>query len=306
MYPTRLRSGGEPAGSPSTVIRPPATIWTPTTARISVDLPPPLGPTRPVTVPASTSSERSSSTATPPRTTLRPWTVTAALSGARRSRARQLLVGAEAVLGAGRDERRVSFAQLDRLALHVQHAACPRAPSRPRRRRAAAAGRARAPRARRRRSRGRARLDDLVTPTGLRQPLLHAVDVEGMAGRERTHRPSPGCHRRCSEGAPRRRPCPPLVEDPPLDGRLDSIVSPFRRSRASTWSGRQKSISRISSNGISRTSTPSRREPRAGASRRRPRGGRPCEGRWSASGHRTRPSCLQCPSRPIRPRRGQA
>src|SRR5207237_827279 len=57
--------------------RPPARRWTPTSERSSVDLPPPLGPTRPVTAPAGTSSESPSSTATPPRSTRRPSTTTA-------------------------------------------------------------------------------------------------------------------------------------------------------------------------------------------------------------------------------------
>ena len=46
------RSGGDPAGWPSTVTVPDLTICTPTIARISVVLPLPLGPSRPVTLPA--------------------------------------------------------------------------------------------------------------------------------------------------------------------------------------------------------------------------------------------------------------
>src|SRR5207244_6256060 len=45
------------------------TICTPTTARISVDLPQPLGPSRPVTRPGEIESERSRMTSRPPRTT---------------------------------------------------------------------------------------------------------------------------------------------------------------------------------------------------------------------------------------------
>ena len=52
VYATRLRRAGEPAGSPSTVTVPDATTWVPTIARMSVDLPLPLGPRSPVTVPA--------------------------------------------------------------------------------------------------------------------------------------------------------------------------------------------------------------------------------------------------------------
>ena len=48
MYATRLRSGGDPA-SRDRHARAPAMICTPTIARMSVDLPLPLGPSRPVT-----------------------------------------------------------------------------------------------------------------------------------------------------------------------------------------------------------------------------------------------------------------
>ena len=59
------RSGGDPAGRPSTSTSPPATTWTPTTERISVLLPQPLGPSSPVTLPRATSKETSSSTTLP-------------------------------------------------------------------------------------------------------------------------------------------------------------------------------------------------------------------------------------------------
>ena len=48
---------------------PPAIRWTPTTARMSVVLPQPLGPISPVTAPARTVADRSSSALRPPRTT---------------------------------------------------------------------------------------------------------------------------------------------------------------------------------------------------------------------------------------------
>ena len=68
-YATRDRSAGVPAASPSTRTAPPATTCTPTIARISVVLPEPLGPSRPVTAPAATFTETSSMTTLPPRTT---------------------------------------------------------------------------------------------------------------------------------------------------------------------------------------------------------------------------------------------
>src|SRR5207244_2186413 len=71
MYATRRRSVGEPAGSPSTRTAPLSTIWTPTIARITVVLPLPLGPSRPVTLPAATLAERPGSATLPPRTTRR-------------------------------------------------------------------------------------------------------------------------------------------------------------------------------------------------------------------------------------------
>src|SRR6478752_7366333 len=52
---------------------------TPTTARIRVDLPPPLGPRRPTTCPRGTERLRSGSTSRPPRTTRR-WSTTTASS----------------------------------------------------------------------------------------------------------------------------------------------------------------------------------------------------------------------------------
>jgi multiple sugar transport system permease protein len=54
MYPTRGRSSAAPAGRPSTSTDPPAIRWTPTTDRMKVDFPLPLGPSRPVTVPFAT------------------------------------------------------------------------------------------------------------------------------------------------------------------------------------------------------------------------------------------------------------
>src|SRR5215470_9029883 len=74
MYPTRARRAGDPAGSPSTSTDPPATRWTPTIERISVDLPLPLGPSSPVTEPCATSQLRPGSTVVPPRTTRRSCT----------------------------------------------------------------------------------------------------------------------------------------------------------------------------------------------------------------------------------------
>ena len=56
---------------------PDATICTPTIARINVDFPHPLGPSKPVTVPEPTSSVNPSSTGCPPRTTVTPDTTIA-------------------------------------------------------------------------------------------------------------------------------------------------------------------------------------------------------------------------------------
>src|SRR5688500_14162972 len=53
-------------------------ICTPTIARISVVLPQPLGPSRPLTVPGATETEPPRSTRLPPRTTIRPSTSMAA------------------------------------------------------------------------------------------------------------------------------------------------------------------------------------------------------------------------------------
>src|SRR5271166_4397331 len=57
---------------------PAATICTPTIDRINVDLPHPLGPSKPVTERLATESETSCRTARPPRSTSRPSTVIAA------------------------------------------------------------------------------------------------------------------------------------------------------------------------------------------------------------------------------------
>src|SRR6266849_2874774 len=71
MYATRRRSAGAPAGSPSTRTSPLSTIWTPTIARITVVLPLPLGPSRPVTFRAATLAESPGSATLSPRTTRR-------------------------------------------------------------------------------------------------------------------------------------------------------------------------------------------------------------------------------------------
>src|SRR5262245_48166597 len=82
MYPIRERSAVDPAGCPSTSILPLTTFWTPTIARNNVDLPLPLGPSRPVTEPASTSQLRYGKTTASPRTTRRSTTLIAdALTG---------------------------------------------------------------------------------------------------------------------------------------------------------------------------------------------------------------------------------
>src|SRR5271166_4928768 len=57
---------------------PAATICTPTIDRINVDLPHPLGPSKPVTERLATESESSCRTARPPRSTSRPSTTIAA------------------------------------------------------------------------------------------------------------------------------------------------------------------------------------------------------------------------------------
>src|SRR6476659_2280162 len=80
------RRPGNPAGSPSTSTRPEATICTPTIERISVDLPHPLGPSRPVMRPAATSTDTPSSTRCPPRLTTRSRMLIAASFTATQSR----------------------------------------------------------------------------------------------------------------------------------------------------------------------------------------------------------------------------
>lgn len=77
-YATRLRSIRDPAGSPSTVTVPAATFWTPTIERISVVLPQPDGPSRPVIWPRGMSSPIPSNTSVTPRRTRSPRTSTAA------------------------------------------------------------------------------------------------------------------------------------------------------------------------------------------------------------------------------------
>ena len=75
------RSSAAPAGRPSTLIVPPATICTPTIARISVVLPQPLGPSSPVTEPRGTASESPCRTSRPPRCTRRSANVIALSTG---------------------------------------------------------------------------------------------------------------------------------------------------------------------------------------------------------------------------------
>src|SRR5581483_7316376 len=60
-----------PAGSPRTTTAPASTTCTPTIARMSVVLPEPFGPRRPVRRPGATDSERSRRTRRPPRRTRR-------------------------------------------------------------------------------------------------------------------------------------------------------------------------------------------------------------------------------------------
>ena len=62
---------GDPAGWPRTVTVPDATIWVPTIERMSVVLPQPDGPRRPVTVPRAISTEKSCRATRLPRTTRR-------------------------------------------------------------------------------------------------------------------------------------------------------------------------------------------------------------------------------------------
>ena len=66
-----------PAGEPSTSTAPLVIRCTPTIERISVVLPQPDGPSRPVTCPDLTTKSRSRRTSLPPRVTLRPRTATA-------------------------------------------------------------------------------------------------------------------------------------------------------------------------------------------------------------------------------------
>jgi hypothetical protein len=68
-----------PAGRPSTVTVPLSMICTPTIERISVVLPQPDGPSRPVTLPGTVTNETSSTARTWPRTTVSPSTSTTAL-----------------------------------------------------------------------------------------------------------------------------------------------------------------------------------------------------------------------------------
>ena len=72
IYPTRRRRGVEPADSPKTRTLPPAMIWTPTKARISVVFPLPLGPSNPTIAPCGTSRSSPSMTVARPRRTRRP------------------------------------------------------------------------------------------------------------------------------------------------------------------------------------------------------------------------------------------
>jgi hypothetical protein len=64
---------------------PAATICTPTIDRINVDLPHPLGPSKPVTEPLATESETARRTACPPRSTSRPSTLIAVSAPTRRT-----------------------------------------------------------------------------------------------------------------------------------------------------------------------------------------------------------------------------
>src|SRR3954447_8950337 len=61
---------------PSIVTRPDVSTWTPTSARINVLFPQPLGPSSPVTLPCSMVSPRRCSTLRPPRATTRSRTST--------------------------------------------------------------------------------------------------------------------------------------------------------------------------------------------------------------------------------------
>jgi hypothetical protein len=77
MYPIRRRRPREPAGSPNTCTVPDRIFWTPTMQRISVVLPLPLGPSRPVTAPLAMVQLNPCSTWLVPRWTTRSRTSTA-------------------------------------------------------------------------------------------------------------------------------------------------------------------------------------------------------------------------------------
>src|SRR3954471_751037 len=72
----RVRRVGWPAGRPRTSRVPVTLAWVPTIERISVDLPQPEGPRRPVIWPRGTSKARPRRTVRGPRATVRPsaWT----------------------------------------------------------------------------------------------------------------------------------------------------------------------------------------------------------------------------------------
>ena len=76
-YPIRLRNAEVPASSPNARTDPDVSCWTPTRARINVDLPHPLGPSSPVTLPSSMVKPMPFSTSRPPRWTTRSLTSTA-------------------------------------------------------------------------------------------------------------------------------------------------------------------------------------------------------------------------------------
>jgi hypothetical protein len=73
----RLRSALPPATSPNASTLPLVSCCTPTSERISVDLPHPLGPSSPVTLPSSIMNPMPFSTSRPPRRTTRSLTSTA-------------------------------------------------------------------------------------------------------------------------------------------------------------------------------------------------------------------------------------
>ena len=76
-YPIRCRSALPPATSPNAMTVPEVSCWTPTRERISVDLPQPLGPSSPVTLPCSIVKPIPLRTSCPPRRTTRSRTSTA-------------------------------------------------------------------------------------------------------------------------------------------------------------------------------------------------------------------------------------